>query len=513
MKYFTFIGNHDRIDNSRSEFGAVLSIFLQYRAEVDDVYLFVSTPRRDEPVNYREIAEQNKAVMLREKPEVRIQTVPIDLPNPIDFDLVYPVMLDATQKILENTGVKDAEKIINITSGTPTMTTCWVLLHKSGLIPNSRLVQSFESKYARAHGKTTQEVNLEIDDFPQITAPKELKRRLTIATREKEKLREQLDLVELDRRIPEIIGQSQPIREIKEQILKDIDAETHVLILGERGTGKQVIADAIWRLYHRENDSVLTIYDCGALSETLVISELFGHTKGAFTGANQERTGLLQQCNNRMLFLDEIGNLPIAGQQALLRFVTEGEVRPLGANTVQRIKTQIIAATNKNIHDSSLFAQDLKDRFDEIIELPPLRSRREDIPLLLDHFLPIYAKKQNTCSPLTLHKEVIQKLQEYDWPGNVRELEKWIQKLCKRFGGGELRLKDLPPRLIASIMREEDTDFELPSLPLSVPLKVYIEKIREQARKQAGGNMAEVDRLLGQTPGTEKQRQYRRTRR
>ncbi|MFQ5632015.1 MAG: RNA repair transcriptional activator RtcR family protein, partial [bacterium] len=406
MNYFTFVGNHDFIDASRAGYGAALSIFLQYQSDIDTVFLFITAPRRGEPVNYRDIADQNKAIMLREKPEVEVHFVSIDLANPIDFDLVYPVMLDATQKIFENEEIRSRHKIINITSGTPTMTACWVLLHKSGLIPNSRLVQSFESKYARSEGKTTQEVNFEIDDFPQISVPKELKRRLTIATREKKQLTERLNALELDRQIPELVGQSEAIREIKELILNDIDAETHVLILGERGTGKQVVADAIWRLYHREDDTSLTICDCGTLSETLLLSELFGHTRGAFTSATEDRVGLLRQCENRMLFLDEIGNLPMNGQRALLRFVADGEVRPLGSDAVHHVDAQVIAATNKNIHDSTLFAQDLKDRFDEIIELPPLRSRREDIPVLVDHFLPIYTKKQGLRSPLTLHKEV-----------------------------------------------------------------------------------------------------------
>lgn len=508
MIYLTLVGNHDALDNSREGYGAALTIFLQYKKLISDVYIFVTSSKGTDRVNYKEIAENSKAIMLAEKPQINVKLVTIDLPNPVDFDLVYPNLLHETQKLLDREDIKAREKIINITSGTPTMTTCWVLLHKSGLIPNSKLIQSFETKYARERGKSTQEVNLEIDDFPQITAPEELKRQLTIISRKNVQLTEKLNVSDLDRQLPEIVGQSRPIREIKEQIMKDIDAETHVLILGERGTGKQVVAEAIWRLYHREKDKELTTFDCGAFSETLLLSELFGHKRGAFTGATEERTGLLKQCDNRMLFLDEIGNFPMNGQQALLRFVSDGEFRPLGSNAVHKVETQIIAATNKNIHDSTLFAQDLKDRFDEIIELPPLRQRKEDIPLLINHFLLIFSKKQGTRTPLTLRQEVAQKLQEYDWPGNVRELEKWIQKLCRRFEGGELSLKDLPTKLIASIMRDEEM-YELPDLPLAIPLKDYIDKIREKARLRARGNMAEVDRLLGQNTGTEKQRQFR----
>lgn len=510
MIYLTLVGNHDALDKSRDGYGAAITIFLQYKDAISDVYIFVTSSKGNDRVNYWEIAESNKTIMLSEKPGVNVTLVTIDLLNPIDFDLVYPILLHETQKLLELEKIRTTEKIINITSGTPTMTTCWVLLHKSGLIPNSRLIQSFETKYARERGKSTQEVNLEINDFPQITAPEELKRQLTIISRKNVQLTEKLNASDLDRQLPEIVGQSRPIREIKEQILKDIDAETHVLILGERGTGKQVVAEAIWRQHHQKSDTELRTFDCGVLSENLIESELFGHKKGAFTDAKDDKLGLLTECHDKMLFLDEIGNLPIRGQQALLRYLQFGEIRPVGSNAIIKTQNQIIAATNKDIRDSSLFAQDLKDRFDEIIVLPPLRSRREDIPLLLNHFLLIYSRKQGIRTPLALHKEVLRKLQEYDWPGNVRELEKWIQKLCRRFDGGEVSLSDLPSKFISSIMRDEEWDHELPDLPLHISLQEFVEKIREKARKLATGNMAEVDRLLAQKLGTEKQIQYRR---
>ncbi|MFQ5675190.1 MAG: RNA repair transcriptional activator RtcR family protein [bacterium] len=510
MIFLTFVGNHDMIEKSREGYGAVLTIFLQYKEKITDVYLFVSEPRKIDQVNYQEIARQNKAFMEAEKPGVNVQMISVDLVNPVDFDLVYPTLLHETQRLLELDNIKTQEKIINITSGTPTMTTCWVLLHKSGIIPNSRLIQSFETKYARARGKPTQEVDLEIDNFPQITAPEELRVQLNIARKENERLKEQLSVSERDRQIPELIGQSQQIRQIKEQILMDIDNETHVLILGERGTGKQIVADAIWKLYHRKGDNKLTTFDCSTFPESLVVSELFGHRKGAFTGAIESKPGILKQCDKKMVFLDEIGNLPMDGQEALLRYVEKGEFRPIGSETVYRVKTQVIAATNKNVRDSTLFAQDLKDRFHETIELPTLKERREDIPLMVEHFLRIYSKKQTLASPLTLTKEIVEQLQQHDWPGNVRELERWIHKLTKRFNGGELSLKELPPKFIASIIREEDVDYDLPDLPLPVPFKEYVEKIRERARMRAAGNMSEVDRLLNQNPGTEKQMQFRR---
>jgi len=504
MIYFTFIGNHDQIEPGQP-YGAALTIFLQYKAEVERIYLFVTPAKSQAAVNYEEIARKTKAIMEQDKPGLVVELITMDFQNPIDYDLVYPVMLDVTQKVLEDAQVKTAAKIINITSGTPTMTACWVLLQKSGLIPNARLVQSFETKFARERGASTQEVNLTIDDFPQIIVPPTLKRQLTILSREKEKLAQQIQQTEIQQAIPEIIGRSKAIQTVKEQILYDINSETHVLIVGERGTGKQVVAEAIWRLYHGENDTQLKTFDCGTFSKELVTAELFGYVKGAFTGATENRNGILKECNNRMLFLDEIGNLPSEGQNALLRYLATGEIRKIGSQQVETVKTQLVAATNKNINDSTLFAQDLKDRFDELIQLPSLKDRKEDIPLLINHFISRYTHK-----PFILSDDILTKLLDFNWPGNIRELEKWIKRVIRRFpDGGELKLNDLPDNFIQQILSEDDKNYDLPDLPLSIPLDQYVEKIKEKARTMAKGKMVEVDRLLNQKVGTEKQRQYR----
>ncbi len=508
MVYFSFIGNHDKITHGQPH-GAVLNIYFRYKEKLRDVFLFITPSQKGGMVNYGEIARQTQAVMEREKPGIRVRLIDLTLSSPVDFDLVYPVMLDATQGILEDEKLKNTEKIINITSGTPTMTACWVLLHKSGLIPQSKIIQAFETRFARQRGASTQEVNLEIDDFPRIEAPSALKRQLTIIKRVNEKLAQKVRVQETDEQIPELIGTSAAMREIKEQILYDIDDTTHVLIIGERGTGKEVVARAIWRLYRKETEDRLAGFDCGSFSRELIVSELFGHKKGAFTGAATDHEGILRKHDGQMLFLDEIGNLPKEGQQTLLRYLQSGEIRQLGSSEVVTINTQIIAATNKDINNPDVFAQDLKDRFDDVISLPPLRARREDIPILIDFFI-----RHSTNSPVILKKDLMKKLIQYEWPGNVRELEKWIKKLIRRFPkGGAISIDDIPNRIITNIMNEEEDEFFLPDLPLSIPLDEYVERIREKARRQSGGNKAEVDRLLRQKPGTEKQRCYDRKKR
>ncbi|ROL60445.1 AAA family ATPase [Bacteroidetes/Chlorobi group bacterium ChocPot_Mid] len=418
-------------------------------------------------------------------------------------------MLEKILSLQENEDIKDKPKIENITAGTPTMTTCWVLLHQSGILKNATLVQSFEKKYAKERGSYTQEVNFEIDDFPQIKAPSAIKRQLTIISREKEDLLKKVKDIEIERQLPNLIGDSERIKEIKEQIIYDINHNTHVLILGERGTGKQVIANSIWSIYHKHIDDYLMTFDCGTFPKELVVAELFGYKKGAFTGAEEDKTGIIELADKRMLFLDEIGNLPFEGQNSLLRLIDDGEIRQVGSSKVKKVGVQIIAATNKNVNDSTLFVQDLKDRFDEIIELQPLRERRADIPALIKYFTNIYSKSSGIIKALQLDDKIIEKLVEYDWPGNVRELEKWIQRLIRRYGGGLICLKDLPNKFITDILKDDKNDINLPDLPLKISIENYVEAIREKARNLSKGNMAEVDRLLNQVSGTEKQRQYR----
>ncbi len=506
MIYFSFIGNHDKISSS-NEYGAFYNIFINYKNDISKIFVF-TTPKTDR-ADYTEIANENIKIIKSIKKEIEITPVQIDLANPVDFDLVYPKMLDALLNIIEENNIKDDEKIINITSGTPTMSACWVLLAQSGLIKNTKLVQSFEQQYSRS-GKTTREVNFDIDDFPTIKAPSALKRQLTITSRENKELKNKLVQEELDRKVPDLIGTSKAIRDVKDQIVHDINDKTHVLIIGERGTGKEVIANSIWKLYHKKNDEKLKTVDCGSFPKELIQSELFGHTKNAFTGANTEREGILSLAKDKMIFLDEIGNLSLDGQQKLLRVLSHGEIRKLGSDEVDNISIQIIAATNKNIDDPELFAQDIKDRFDEIISLPPLKNRKEDIPLLIDHFMKIYSGSNKTLSPIQIDKALYKKLINFDWPGNIRQLEKWVQKIIRRFSeGGTIKLENLPERFIDDLIDDNSDDFILPELPLLIPLDDYVEKIREKARKMSDNNMSEVDRLLNQKLGTEKQRQYR----
>lgn len=502
MKYFTMIGNHDAINPNQEGHGAALTIFFHYIDAIDGVYIF-SSP--DKPhFNYKKTAEKISRQMRADKIDLPVTIIDIDIESPVDFDLVYTTMLDEAQSIIDRDEIQSEPKIINITSGTPTMSTCWVLLQKSGLINNAKLIQSFEPKFQRKYGMTCREVNLEFDDFPEINTPSKEKRALNRAKQEIKILRKEKSTYNIDQSIPGLIGQSKKIRAIKEIILELVDTETHVLILGERGTGKEVVARAIWD-HHRKNiDKEYHPFDCGQFSPELILSELFGHEKGAFTGANQSKKGIIESLDGKMLFLDEIGNLPLNNQSVLLRLLQFGEWRRVGGTKINQTNIQIVAATNADIFDQKIFRADLKDRFHEVITLPPLRERKGDIPLLVDHFLNVVNKN------VSFDASVYQELQNYDWPNNVRGLEMWVRRICRKFQHVQLSWKNIP-----EILRPNDKQnvsvYDFPDLPLDS--NDFITKLRYHALDMAEGNKSKADRLLGLKEGTMKQWTFQREKR
>ena len=503
MKYFTLIGNHDFINKGSPGLGAALTIFLHYKDEIDGVYIFTSPDKPN--AAYKQMSEKIKRRMLQEKGNMPVSVIEMDLDNPVNFDLVYSVMLDETTKVIEGDGIEDDPKIINITSGTPTMSTCWVLLQKSNLIPNAKLIQSFEPYFQRVHGKTCQEVILDIENFPEISTPSEVKRALNRVTQEVKVLKEQKVVKDLDSSFPGLIGKSKSLRDIKQQILKLIDSKTHVLILGEPGTGKEVIAKSIWNTHRKEMDKAQVTYDCGAISPELIISELFGYEKGAFTGANTTKDGLIEKNNGKMLFLDEIGNIPREKQNVFMRLLQFGECKKVGSSTVNNVDVQIIAATNKNINDQEMFASDLRDRFDEIIILPPLRDRKDDIKELVDYFLQMEDKN------ISFTNNIYDELYKYPWPGNVRQLQKWVSRICRFFEDTQLEWSDIPDNIKPDLPSHIDEELDFPNYPIDY--NHYTDQLRLRAIDIAKGNMSEADRLLGLKDGTMKQWKFQREKR
>jgi DNA-binding NtrC family response regulator len=245
-----------------------------------------------------------------------------------------------------------------------------------------------------------------------------------------------------------MIGRSGEMEKLY-RILSKVAQSTHpVLVLGESGTGKELVARTI-HAYGPNSQKPFLPVDCGSLVPTLIESELFGYVKGAFTGANRSKDGLLVSAEGGTVFLDEIGELSLDLQAKLLRSLQEKEVRPVGATHRVPIKARIVAATNRDLAvmvEHGTFRKDLFYRLNVVnLRLPSLRERREDIPLLAAHFLDRISREHGT--KFTLSDEALRAMMRHDWPGNVRELENSVERACALSSGPVLHLGDLPTQL------------------------------------------------------------------
>ncbi len=247
----------------------------------------------------------------------------------------------------------------------------------------------------------------------------------------------------------QIIGQSKAMQEVYWNIERVAPSNATVLLLGESGTGKELVARAVHDASPRKDRPFIKV-NCAALPENLLESELFGHEKGAFTGAVVARIGRFEQADGGTIFLDEIGELPLPLQAKLLRVLQEQQFERLGASRTQTVDVRIIAATNVNLEQAVIrgqFRNDLYYRLNVVpLHLPPLRKRRDDIPLLLDHFLRS-SNKRNEKS-LRMSREFLDFLTEYDWPGNVRELQNLVERLVILVTSEVLRVEDLPDYML-----------------------------------------------------------------
>ena len=249
-----------------------------------------------------------------------------------------------------------------------------------------------------------------------------------------------------------IVGQSPKMRAIFDMIQTVAPQTSRILVTGESGTGKELVARAIHENSSRSKAPFITI-NCGAFPESLLESELFGYMKGAFTGANENRRGLFQAAHGGTLFMDEIGNMNLAMQVKLYRVLQEGKVRPLGSNEEIDVDVRVITATNKDLEKAIAadeFREDLFYRLSVIpIHVPPLRDRRDDIPLLARHFLERFRKQME--KPIeAISPQAMSRMESYDWPGNVRELENTIERAVALESGPEISVTVLPERIATS---------------------------------------------------------------
>ncbi|MGF1468791.1 MAG: sigma 54-interacting transcriptional regulator [Sandaracinaceae bacterium] len=305
---------------------------------------------------------------------------------------------------------------------------------------------------------------------------------------------------EQGRRFDGIIGEALVMKSLFDQLRKVVNTRVTVLIEGETGTGKELFASAV-HYWSDRRDKLFVAQNCAAMPENLLESELFGHKKGAFTGATDDKKGLFELADGGTLFLDEVGEMPLALQAKLLRVLQEGEVRPVGSGVTKRVDTRIVAATNRDLEKEvadGRFREDLYYRLKVFpLRVPPLRERREDIPLLAGHFLRRYAQEFGR-EVQGFSQQAMELLSAYKWPGNVRELENEVQRLVIQLDEGHF----VEPEHLSPRIRQVENLLDKVH-PRKGTLKEMMEQVEKwvllEALKEHGNNKSQTARSLGIT--------------
>lgn len=292
-----------------------------------------------------------------------------------------------------------------------------------------------------------------------------------------------------------IIGQSPAMMKLLDMVRRVARSDIAALILGESGTGKELLAKAIWQNSSRASKKFVAI-NCAGLSETLLEDELFGHVKGAYTGATTDRSGRFEHADGGTLFLDEVGDMPLAMQAKLLRVLENGEVVRVGANEPIKVNVRIISATNCDLADKVAkkeFREDLYFRIKgATLEIPPLRQRRDDIPLLIEHFI-AQANRTHSMNVKSICSEARRTMVSYNWPGNVRQLRNAVENMVVLSTGDKLTIDDLPGEIYTPPSAATDGQFkELAGISLVEAEKQLI----KNTLKMTAGNREKAARIL-----------------
>jgi DNA-binding NtrC family response regulator len=294
-----------------------------------------------------------------------------------------------------------------------------------------------------------------------------------------------------------LVGHSPAIIEVMKTMARVAASQATVMVLGETGTGKELVARTVHQYSDRANRRFVTV-NCSALAEGLLESELFGHVKGAFTGAANSRPGLFREADNGTLFLDEIGDISPGLQARLLRVLQEQEIVPVGSETPIKVDVRVIAATHRDLPEAvraGRFREDLYYRLDVVtLRLPPLRERRQDIPLLVDHFLRTLSQRHGR-GPVAMDSEAQRRLLAYDWPGNIRELQNVLERAVLLAEQGVIG-----PEHLATNLRPSSSSLSEPEPSRSAVLRPLEDVEREHVIRvlgATGGNREESSRILG----------------
>jgi len=305
-----------------------------------------------------------------------------------------------------------------------------------------------------------------------------------------------------------IVGQSRQMKEVFAKIQRAAPVDSTVLILGESGTGKELVAQALHHNSPRRKGPFVAV-NCAAVPGTLVESELFGHVKGAFTGATDKRMGRFEQADDGTLFIDEIGDFELGLQAKLLRVLETLTLTPVGGHEDHKVNVRVVAATSRDIRkmvEDGTFREDLFYRLNVVtIGLPPLRDRTDDIPILVDHFLKEITEQKHTASR-RISREVMERLMVYRWPGNVRELRNTLESMLVLSDGDVMTERDVPDRVLAGALAAAATK----ELPTGLTMEELERLAIVHALEQSSGNRTHAAGKLGISVRTlqRKLRQY-----
>ena len=480
----TFTGFHDPFSPTVVEkarhVGPVLSIL--HHMPFDAVYLF-DTPG----------AHENTLATIEEIetrfPDVDIQLKSLTkLTNPADHLGILAYLRTFLPEITE--AHPEAEFTIALSSGTPAMHACWLLVAADGTIP-ARLIYGRPPKHI-GEDYHISEVDLSATEFPHIE-PRVCESPATYFA----------STPDLDAACEElgIVGNDVGFVDALQMAARVARYDTHVLLLGETGTGKEHFAKLIHHLGAR-SDTPFVVMNCAAAPKELVESMLFGHKKGAFTGASTDQKGEFDYADGGTLFLDEIAELPTTSQSKLLRVLQDGVVKPLGAAKEHKVNVRVVAATNVDIPaaiKSRQFRLDLSKRFGVRISIPPLRNRRSDILQLATYALEKWNRLYGESRKLS--RDALEQLQTYPWPGNVRELISTIETSAMMAHGRIIKATDLH---FDEPVWDEVPEHMLPEPHEGFSLPEYLNNARDALMRRAlelsHGNRSQAGRLLGITP-------------
>jgi two-component system response regulator HydG len=305
------------------------------------------------------------------------------------------------------------------------------------------------------------------------------------------------EAVERAQSFDQLIGESPSMQRLFDTLTRIAETDVSVLIVGESGSGKELVARALHEKGRRREGAFVPV-NCAAIPETLIESELFGHTKGAFTDARSARKGLFEEASGGTLFLDEVGEIPVALQPKLLRALEEGRIRPVGSSEEHPVDVRLLCATNRDLEaavEEGRFREDLYFRINVIqVDVPPLRGRGHDILLLAHKFLERFAQQQGKAV-VGLSRAVAEKLLAYRWPGNVRELRNCVERAVALTRFEEISVEDLPDKI--RVARSTDLVVAGNDPAELVPMEVIEERYIRHVLDAVGGHRTTAARILG----------------